>query len=147
MHACIHKWGLHVAGEPLIQRGDDTEEALTKRLSSYHSETVRACVRECVRACVRAGAHAHAHAHANAHANGHAHTQMLPQESGACMRVCTHARTHPRTHIDSYLHTAGGQRWRSVAANVVCAESSSSSSIYSQPIRPSALETGEYRYL
>ena len=27
-------------GEPLIQRGDDTEEALTKRLSSYHSETV-----------------------------------------------------------------------------------------------------------
>jgi adenylate kinase len=26
--------------EPLMQRADDTEEALTTRLSSYHSKTV-----------------------------------------------------------------------------------------------------------
>eukprot|EP00966_Prymnesium_polylepis_P026412 609358-Prymnesium_polylepis.2 len=29
-------------GEPLMQRADDTEEALTKRLESYHAQTVRA---------------------------------------------------------------------------------------------------------
>ena len=29
-----------VTGEPLIQRADDTEETLTKRLSTYHSQTV-----------------------------------------------------------------------------------------------------------
>ena len=27
-------------GEPLMQRADDTEEALTKRLESYHAQTV-----------------------------------------------------------------------------------------------------------
>jgi len=27
-------------GEPLMQRADDTEEALTKRLKSYHEQTV-----------------------------------------------------------------------------------------------------------
>lgn len=29
-------------GEPLMQRADDTEEALTKRLKSYHEQTVSA---------------------------------------------------------------------------------------------------------
>ena len=28
------------AGEPLMQRADDTEEALGKRLESYHAQTV-----------------------------------------------------------------------------------------------------------
>ena len=27
-------------GEPLMQRADDTEEALTKRLQGYHEQTV-----------------------------------------------------------------------------------------------------------
>lgn len=34
-----------LTGEPLMQRADDTEEALAKRLATYHSQTVRSPAR------------------------------------------------------------------------------------------------------
>ena len=36
---CMVWWCIQVTGEPLTKRSDDNEEALMKRLQSYHTQT------------------------------------------------------------------------------------------------------------